>query len=334
MKLLYLSVHSILEYDELRMFEDLGIDYFSLGSYVTPSHPVDQIRPPLGHNPDQWLLEHCPPREKMPKEFIDKFDVIVVMHGNVPNHNWIIDNWEAMKGKRVIWRTIGQSTASIEKKMRPYVDQGLEIVRYSPKERNIENYAGENAIIRFSKSELEYNHWVGAGTEVITFAQNMKERNNFVNYEVFLKLIEGFDSRLYGVKNEASGALNGGYMSYAGMKEKMRDARVYVYTGTQPASYTLSFMEAMMTGIPIVAIGSKLWNSENVVGDVYEVPDIIQHGVNGYCSDDVAELRNCIQALVKDKRLAERIGNAGRETAIKLFGYENIKQDWKRYLQI
>ena len=106
MRILYMSCHAILEYDELRLLEELKADYFSLGSYVMPWQPVDQIRPPLRHNPDSWLSANAPDRNNIPQEFIDKFDIIIVMH--VPE--WIINNWDKFKGKRVIWRTIGQST--------------------------------------------------------------------------------------------------------------------------------------------------------------------------------------------------------------------------------
>lgn len=334
MKLLYLSCHSILEYDELKLFEELGIDYFSLGSYVIPTHPVDPIRPPLTHFPDDWLSRNAPPRDNIPQEFIDKFDVIVVMH--VPE--WIEQNWDKFKGKRVIWRTIGQSTPEIEARMQVFANQGMEIVRYSPREANLEPTAGCSKIIRFYKDEREFGNWNGAGNEVITFAQDMKHRGEFCNYDTFVELTKGLNTHIYGPKNENSGGLNGGFLTYEQMRQKMRDARVYVYTGTQPASYTLNFIEAWMTGVPIVAVGPKFANSLNAkhetTADLYEVQDLITNAVNGFCSDDPAELRRYIEALLKDVRLARRVGEMGRQKAIELFGKEVIKLKWKEFLKI
>ena len=37
MKLLYLSCHSTLEYDELSLFVELGINVFTLGAYTEPN---------------------------------------------------------------------------------------------------------------------------------------------------------------------------------------------------------------------------------------------------------------------------------------------------------
>jgi len=51
--------------------------------------------------------------------------------------------------------------------------------------------------------------------------------------------------------------MNGGKLEYHEMKREMRDNRLFFYGGTHPASYTLAFMEAMMTGMPIVSSRKK-----------------------------------------------------------------------------
>jgi glycosyltransferase involved in cell wall biosynthesis len=116
------------------------------------------------------------------------------------------------------------------------------------------------------------------------------------------------------------------------MKQKLRDNRVYIYTGTQPASYTLNFMESLMTGIPVVALGSQHATSLGIAGQVYEVDKIIQNGVNGFVSDDIGYLREKILWLLDNPQAAKQIGEMGRETAIKYFGKETIKQLWKETL--
>ena len=119
------------------------------------------------------------------------------------------------------------------------------------------------------------------------------------------------------------------------MKQKLRDARVYIYTGTQPASYTLNFIEALMTGVPIVAIGPMHANSLEIVkGDVYAIPDIVNIGVNGFWSDDLDQCREWVKFLLNDKRAASRIGHMGRQSAIDLFGKEVVKSKWKDFLGI
>ena len=330
MKTLFLSCHAILEYDELKILEELGVDYFSLGSYIIPQKPVDPIRPPLKKEVDEELLRTAPYRESIPKSFVDNFDTIIVMH--VPE--WIEANWEVFKGKRVIWRTIGQSHEKIEARMYKYRLEGLEVVRYSGREANIKGNIGSDAVIPFYKDENEFNGYLGTSKEIITIAQNMKHRAEYCNYDAFVSLAEQMPVRLYGTSNEASGPLWGGFLSYNDMKMKLRDARAYIYTGTQPACYTLSFIEAMMTGIPVIALGPTHCNSLDIAGDMYEVPDIIKNAVNGFVSDDMDYLRRVMRELLGDQRTAQRIGEMGRQTAIKWFGKTTVKEKWRKYLQI
>lgn len=333
MKLLYLSCHAILEYDECRIFNDLGIDWFALGSYLNPHEPVDPIRPSINKTPNRYLMDTAPMRDNMPRSFINNFDVIVFMDGE-PAFRWISQNWETMRGKRVILRTIGQSTIEHEEKLRPFRNEGLQIVRYSPMEINIPGNLGCDAMIRFSKDPEEFKGWNGADKQVINFTQNMIERGEHCHFDIFKQATEGFRRKLYGPKNENAGDMFGGFLTYDELKQKMRDNRVYFYTGTQPASYTLNFMEAFMTGIPIVAIGATMGNSKHIAGDLYEIPEMIQNTLNGFYSDDINELRRYIQALMDDDNLAKRISEFGRRTAIDLFGIEKIKSQWKQFLGI
>jgi hypothetical protein len=270
----------------------------------------------------------------MDVSFLSHFDTVMIMH--IPD--WIEQNWEKFRGKRVIWRTIGQSVPSIERRMFEYRKQGLQIVRYSPREANLDPTAGCDAIIRFYKDDREFGHWMGAGDEVVTFAQDMQHRAEFCNYDTFLAVAAGFNAHIYGPKNENSGSLNGGLLTYGELRQKMRDARVYVYTGTQPASYTLNLIEAMMTGVPVVAIGPNYANSLNIKNginaDLYEIHDIIQNGVNGFWSDNISEMRERVEFLLNNVATARRIGQMGRNRAIELFGRNVIMDKWKRFLGI
>lgn len=331
MKILYLSCHSILEFDELKIFEELGYDYFSLGSYIIPTKPVDNIRPALKKEVDPELLAIAPDRDDIPKSFFDKFDTIIIMH--VPE--WIEKNWEKMKHKRVIWRTIGQSTSSVEERLRKYRNEGLQVVRYSPREEFIAGNIGMDAMIRFYKDEYEFDNYNGSNNMVITFSQNIKHRAEYCAYDAVMRVMQDFGdkAKIYGRDNENLGSLFGGFLTYDQMRQTYRDNRVYLYGGTQPASYTLNFMEALMTGIPIVALGAKYANSLRLAGDTYEVPDIIKNGVNGFCSDNIEELQDYIRLLMSSHDLSRRIGFEGRKTAISLFGKEKVKGLWKKFLE-
>lgn len=341
MKILYLSCHSVLEWDELTLFNELGYEFFSHGSYMNPNKPIDDKRPPIKAKYDDHLVSVAIRYSKdfIHEELVKYADVIIIMHIS----DWIRNNWHNIKHKKVIWRSIGQSMQNTELELSMYKPLGLKIVRYSPKESKILSYAGEDAMIRFYKDELEFNNWKPENKDVITISQSMKKRRDFCGYRIFEEATKGFDRYLYGPDNDDS-EIEGGQLNYNEMKKALRDSRVYFYTGTYPASYTLNFIEAMMTGIPIVAIGPSMANvaafatNEYTAGYVpgqstYEVHEIIKNGVNGFVSDDIGYLKSCIQQLIENDRLAEFISSEARKTAVELFGKKTIKKQWQDFLE-
>ena len=188
MNVLLLTSHSIAEYDDLRMLTDLGYDVFSIGAYTTPWTPTDDKRPALLNVTYHRRLHALCDRQRetlaellgdpgpnidwakarLHPDIIDWADVIIVHH--FPER-WIGGQWDAIKGKRVIWRTCGQSSpdGSLERFMAQFP---VEIVRYSPKERCLPDFAGEDALIRFGKYPSDYGPWTGEVETVLNIAQH------------------------------------------------------------------------------------------------------------------------------------------------------------------
>lgn len=334
MKLLYLSCHSVLEYDELKLFEEMGIDWFSLGSYINPQHPHDTKRPPI----DAKIKEHFQEialqydRDNLSPELIAWADVIMVMH--IPE--WITKNLEKLKGKTVIWRTIGQSSPWIERDLAPYRDR-LKIVRYSPTERTIPGFIGEDAMIRFPLNPDEFCGWNGDMLQVMSLIQSPVQRGQYVRIDLLNQVTDGFSRVIWGTDTEQM-SWGKGRCSYEDMKKELQNNRAFFYSGTYPASYTIGFMEAWMTGIPVIALGHDLASPKELTEFYngmapYEVHELIQDGVNGFVSDNIVDLRNAIDLLLKDKSVAQRIGQEGRKKAIELFGKETIRQQWSDFFK-
>lgn len=341
MRVLYLSCHETLEHSELILFHELGYELFSPGAYVEPQNRGDQCLRPgipgLIYNPDVVQQYHRigaqfpgqDGKKHLTREFVDNFDAVIVMH--IPE--WIEVNWEAMKHKRVIWRTIGQSVASIEKRMAPYKGQGLQIVRYSPREPRIPHFAGMDALIRFYKDPAIYQGWTGEALQVINFSQSMQQRGTHCNYALFEEATRPFPRKLFGPENHQPG-FGMGKTSWADQIRELQKARAYFYTGTHPASYTLNFIESWMLGTPVVAIGPKHGNADVWRDhDLYEIPDLIQNGVNGFVADDPGTLGGYIRDLLSDEALAKKISTAGRAEAIRHFNKDMIMASWKAFLE-
>ncbi len=334
MKIQYISCHAILEYDEVKLLTELGHDVDSNGAYRDPRGAYTLPRPGIeGAKFDQAFCDRTAifPKTNLPKELIDPYDALIFMSGE--SEQPLLQNWPNIKHKRVIWRTIGQSTPATERAIAPLIKEGLQVIRYSPKERNISGYAGDDAMIRFYKDPDEFKEWTGVDKRPINFSQSLRGRGRSCHYDEILGSMMGFDgAKVYGTGNADLGMFNGGEVPYWHLKELMQHCRVFVYGGTWPASYTLSFIEAMMTGIPIVAIGKNLMYSPGFEQfDFYEVPEIMQlAGLQTF--DDIGAMRNMVQQYLERPELAQEASKKQRQTAIELFGKAGIAKQWADFL--
>jgi hypothetical protein len=350
-KILYMSCHEILEYDELKLFSELGYQCYSLGAYTQPGGEEHRKRPPLKlpYNPHFIELALQYDRRKMHPEMLEGIDMVIVMHEpqflghsrgaaewdeGLGEGNWPMFRDFIKRGGRVVWRSIGQSVPSVEKKLQPWRDEGLEVVRYSPAEQTIGNYVGADAMIRFYKDPEEFKGWTGQRLHVVNFTQSLKERDRFTGYQTVRDVFGDLPAKVYGPGNDDLGLLSGGLLRYEDQLQTLREARAYFYHGTYPASYTLSFIEAMMTGTPIVAVGPRYGNGDMFPSQrTYEIPSIIENKVNGFVADNVNTMKQYIGELLHNPQLAKSISAFGRSRAIELFGKSKIKAEWKAFIE-
>lgn len=101
----------------------------------------------------------------------------------------------------------------------------------------------------------------------------------------------------------------------AELREYYRRAGVFINTSLiSPVPSVL--MEAMSCGCPVVSTNNCM------------IPEIIEHGVNGFMSNDPDELREYAQILLKDKELACKMGNEARKTILERFSLERFISNW------
>lgn len=343
LRILMLPCHEVLEADEIRILRGLGHDVFSPGSFVEPQNRGDQhLRPKidgLQYDPETVAAYHAlhaahPGQDQkghLAAEFVRRFDVVIVHH--IPE--WVANNWDAFRaaGVLVIWRTIGQSIAWQEALLQPYREQGLKIVRYSPAEERIPGYIGADAMIRFGKNKDEWSGWHGSEKAVLHVGQDVIKRRENCSYDFYESVTRPFPRTLIGNGSEVV-PWGRGKVPYAELKEALRSHRVFFFTGTHPASYTLGYIEAMLTGIPVVSIGPNHGNNTKAYPGhrLFEVPELL-NGENGLASDDPFELHEYIQNLLTDHDFAKRVGARGRHDAIRWFDEEDIASQWGLFLR-
>lgn len=313
----------------------MGIECFSHGAYLDPKGHKSLPRPEIvgmKYNPDLEKLAREHPKTQLPQELIDWADIIMIAH----TPEWVTENWDRIKHKKVVWRSIGQSTKHVENSIRRMRYEGLLIVRMSPMEQHIPDYIGADAIIRFYKEPKEFGNWNGETKRVINFTQSLKGRRVFCHYDSIFRSIEGFPATIYGTGNDDLGPLNGGELPYDLMKGALRDNRVFIYGGTWPSPYTLAFIEAWMSGIPIVAIGNSLAGEMPEIPhpdriNYYEIPALIENGINGFFSDDLGQIRAWIHELLENPELAKMISKNGHDKAVTIFGRDAIETQWAEF---
>jgi glycosyltransferase involved in cell wall biosynthesis len=90
-----------------------------------------------------------------------------------------------------------------------------------------------------------------------------------------------------------------------------------------PIRYTslaLALCEAMMIGMPVVALATC------------EYATVVHDGVNGYADTNVAKLIDRMNFLIEDRAEALRLGHEARETALSRFRIERFVRDWDAVL--
>jgi glycosyltransferase involved in cell wall biosynthesis len=111
------------------------------------------------------------------------------------------------------------------------------------------------------------------------------------------------------------------------MRDYLRRIRAYLYTGTQPASYTLGLIEAMMTGVPVVSIGPDHMTWQR---DLFEGHELARTRRR----PDPALARDAAERRAHDNPTTRRASAGGTRARarIELFGIETVGPQWREFL--
>jgi hypothetical protein len=336
--------HSIEEWQQLTLLTDLGYEVFSIGGYIEPSKPHDLKRPPADGVPffpdlkaavdaigsDDNLGEA---QKRIPDAVLDWLgdDGIIIYHHRLER---LFGQWPRVKdwmkggqGRRVIWRSVGQSVKNNEREAAPFRVSGLERVAYSPREVNIPEYSGHDAIIRFWGEQVDED-WVGDDPVVIQVSQHLRQRDPFTNWEFWDTATRDLPRLPVGPGSEVIGGA--GQVSYEAMREYLLHSRAFLWTGSQPASYTLGLIEAMHHGIPTVSIGPSWMRIDY---DGHTSAEMFEgHEIALKASDDPNEVRHILRHLLEDHELAHVASAKTRARARELFDRETVGKQWAEFL--
>lgn len=146
---------------------------------------------------------------------------------------------------------------------------------------------------------------------VLTVAHDFIKRDYALNYSGWKRITEGFQTKVIGDTPGVSKQSD----SVEDLVKEYQNALIYINPSTLSPVPT-SLLEAMSCGCAIVTTATC------------EIPKIIEHGVNGFMSNDENELRGYIEKLVADPQLAFKMGEAARETIKEKFSEERFVKQW------
>ena len=160
--------------------------------------------------------------------------------------------------------------------------------------------------------KARYSGELARGLVVIN---NLAKRGRRLGLDVFLETRTEIPVDLVGMGSEEAGGL--GEVQHAELPAFAARYR-FLFNPIRYTSLGLAVIEAMMVGVPVVALATT------------EMVTVIRDGVNGFIDTEPARLIDAMQALLEDPALARRLGDEARRTARERFGIERFVADWNR----
>ena len=338
MRVLYYGGHQALAFEDILMFRELGWEVFPMGAYFPGLPPRSPFRPALTWSEQELRLaddfradgcsfeEGVEPKPRLTRRFVERFDVVVYVY----DVDLIEAEWEALSARPVVWRTIGQILAAHETKAAGLRGRGLRIARWAMTERRVPLYAGDDEVIRSSKDLRVHGAWLGSDAPFILTCSNAFRLRYPGEYEFF-------DAAVGDLPAVVTGDANAGLPRCIGVVDferqigLMQAARAYFYCHGSAIPYTLNFVEAWITGVPVIALarGARV---EGCDLEYNEVADLVEHGRTGFLVATPAEGADVCRMLLADAELARTVAAASRARAEAVFGRDTVARQWSSFL--
>jgi len=147
-----------------------------------------------------------------------------------------------------------------------------------------------------------FDGWVGGDNKVLINVDYYQNKANITGFKLLEQINKQLPIDLIGINPGISSPAK----DLDDLVCKYRNASVFLNTSCW-LSCPIELLEAMAVGCPIVSSKSC------------DIADYIEHGINGFLSNDPEEIIKYCKMLINDKDLAKRIGEAGRKTMVEKF---------------
>lgn len=155
--------------------------------------------------------------------------------------------------------------------------------------------------------------YLGTLERGLVIANHLERRGRRVGFDLFRQARAALPLDLAGSASEALGGL--GELPHAQLPAIAARYR-FLFSPQRHASLSLGVIEAMMAGMPVVALATG------------EMATVIDDGANGFIDTRLERLFDCMRDLLRSPSLARELGQAARRRAQERFSIERFSADW------
>jgi hypothetical protein len=148
----------------------------------------------------------------------------------------------------------------------------------------------------------------------LVVVNNLASRGRRLGFDIFMDARKQVSLDLVGMHAEAIGGI--GEIKHANLPAFSADYR-FLFNPIRYTSLGLAVIEAMMIGMPIVALATT------------EMPTVIENGKSGYVDTNVATLIEHMRELIRRPDLAKELGEQARQRAMERFNIQRFIRDWE-----
>ncbi len=152
----------------------------------------------------------------------------------------------------------------------------------------------------------------------LVVVNGLAQRGRRLGADVFEQVRRTVPLDLVGMQSEAAGGL--GEVPPTALAEFEARYRFF-FNPIRWTSLGLAVCEAMMVGLPIVALATT------------EMVTVVENGVSGFVDTDVDRLVGRMHELLRDPALARELGDGARRAALRRFDIHRFAADWDATLQ-
>jgi hypothetical protein len=166
-----------------------------------------------------------------------------------------------------------------------------------------------------TKSAIEYKGNLAKG---ITVINHIEQRGRITGWDVFEEVRKHVPIDLVGMGTSKSGGL--GEILHPDLPEFLSQYRFF-FNPIRYTSFGLAVCEAMMVGMPVVALATT------------EYASVIKNGDSGFINTNIDALIEDMQLLLSDRILAKTIGIEAQTIAKNRFNINRFTNEWYEVFQ-